>query len=749
MAQGEQTQETKVSLEKTLLKAKILEKAHKVRDRFRNFPSQIVENTLSVIELAGESKRQLGEVAYPLEDLLRRSHDIIRERWRVKAIQHGSVTSLSFSPTGEVIASGHRDGSILLWDLRGNLIGEPFVGHSNLVKSSVISIDFNQQGTLLVSSSEGGTVKLWDLFGNLIKEDNGHHSVRSVSFNSSQDVIAFGLYDGSVRFWQISEKKRAEPIEGSRLCGSPVVFSPRGDLIACSWQKAVNVFTLSGKFLFSLKGHTSGITSIAFSPNGDLIATGSSDRTIRVWNLLGESVSRPFLGHTSSVCAVAFGPDGSYIVSGGDKTIRLWNLIGLPIGVPLVSHSGYIKSVAVHPEKNCLVSTSKDETIRLWDLSTSLVSRRIDGYSGGAVTVTDSSDGYYIAASKEGNSLGLLNLSGNAVGASFGEYPTQVSAINFSAVRNQIVSGDQNGVIRIWNMAGEPIGKPLTEHSDSITSVAFSLKGDNILSASRDGTIRLWDLSEDSPNLDPKIAKRRLMGALSSVVTQYNGRKVSSVAFHPEFSSIAIDNLDGTFQLYDLTGDHLGKPLSGHAAPVSSIAFSLQGDYIASGSKDGSIRLWTATGETIGEPFLGHSGPINSLAFSPEGQHVISGGSDNTIRLWDLSGNSVGEPLRGHVWSVESVVFSPDGEWAVSVGGRDGSLRIWKIGNWKVWLRHCCDMLIQHSQLTLPQSETAHRACDVCKEMWTQQQSADFAVLQSLAMAHQRKSDAAMARFKH
>ncbi|CAG7854448.1 COMPASS-like H3K4 histone methylase component WDR5B {ECO:0000303/PubMed:19567704} Short=AtWDR5B {ECO:0000303/PubMed:19567704} [Serendipita indica DSM 11827] len=216
----------------------------------------------------------------------------------------------------------------------------------------------------------------------------------------------------------------------------------------------------------ALRGHTEVVETVAFSPDGSRIVSGSWDQTIRLWDAeTSQSLGEPLRGHTGPVTAVAFSPDGSRVVSGSDdQTIRLWDAeTGQSSGEPLRGHTGAVTALAFSPDGLRIVSGSWDDTIRLWDAET-----------------------------------------GQSLGEPLRGHPGEVSAVAFSPDGSRIVSGAWDNTIRLWNAeTGQSSGEPLRGHSGVVNAVAFSQDSFLIMTGSADSTVRLSDtafVQPSSPN---------------------------------------------------------------------------------------------------------------------------------------------------------------------------------------------------------------------------------------------------------
>ncbi|KAL5641780.1 hypothetical protein ACGC1H_002026 [Rhizoctonia solani] len=288
-------------------------------------------------------------------------------------------------------------------------------------------------------------------------------------------------------------------------------------------------------------------------------------------------------GHTKGVGSVAYSPDGNSVASGSWKTIRTWDAHSLsPIGEPLTGHHGVITSVSYSPLGSMIASASLDQTIRVWEVNPR---RRLGAMKGGSTvySVAFSPDAKLIASGCGSMNIPPLSLSysvqlwnvrrGITASYPLNGHTAKVRSVQFSPDGNRVVSGSSDKTIRVWDIErGTTIVGPLEGHTDLVLSVAFSPNGSQIVSCSKDGTVRLWD-ARDGRFIDVPY-------------TGHTGQ-VSSVAFSPCGTYVASGGDDKTVRLWDVrTGRQVDQPFEEHTDSVQSVAFSPCGQYIASGSRD-------------------------------------------------------------------------------------------------------------------------------------------------------------------
>jgi len=601
-----------------------------------------------------------------------------------------TVTSVAFSPDGKALASSSDDGTIRLWDLATHRqIGRPLTGGSG----SVLSVAFSPNGQTLASGSDDGTVRVWSLAtGRQIGTSFNGHPGNVGSFEPASTVMAFSpggkslaISSGqgsaheqgsrargdTVRLWDLATHRQIGILlTGHTLPVESVAFSPDGKILAsCSADGTVRLWDLATHRQIgrSLTGHTGPVLSVAFSPDGKTLASGGADHTVRLWDLATHrQIGTPLYGHTGAVTSVAFRPAGQTLASGSDDgTVRLWNLAtGRQIGTPLYGHAGAVTSVAFSPGGKTLASGSDNGTVRLWNLA---IGRQIGGPLTAAIeSVAFSPGGQTVASGSADGTIRLWNLASHRqIGRPLTGGIGTVLSVAFSPGGMTLASGSADDTIRLWNLAtGRQIGTPLYGHTGAVTSVAFSPNGKTLASGSDDGTVRLWNLASH------RQIGRPLTGGIGTVL---------SVAFSPNGKTLASGREDGTVGLWNVaTHRQIGTPLYGHTGAVTSVAFSPNGKTLASGSADGTVRLWDpATHREIGTP-LAVGSPADSVAFGPGGMTLATGGADGTVRLSDATtGRQIGT-LYGHSGPVTSVAFSPGGMTLAS-GSADGTIRAWNV----------------------------------------------------------------------
>jgi WD40 repeat protein len=299
---------------------------------------------------------------------------------------------------------------------------------------------------------------------------------------------------------------------------------------------------LTGQLENTLTGHSNWVLSVGFSPDGQTLASGSRDNTIKLWDVNTGKELQTLTGHSNLVLSVGFSPDGQTLASGGvDQTIKLWDVQTGKELRTLTGHSHYVNSVGFSPDGQTLASGSYDKTIKLWDVQTGKVRHTLTGHSNWVFSVGFSPD----------------SLRGAAIGQT-------------------LASGGVDQTIKLWDVQTGKELRTLTGHSHSVNSVGFSPDGQTLASGSRDNTIKLWDVNT---------------GKELQTLTGHSNL-VLSVGFSPDGYTLASGSGDNTIKLWDVRTGNLRHTLTGHSYFVRSVGFSPDGQTLASGSNDNTIKLW-------------------------------------------------------------------------------------------------------------------------------------------------------------
>ncbi|WP_250122533.1 serine/threonine-protein kinase [Chroococcidiopsis sp. CCMEE 29] len=292
------------------------------------------------------------------------------------------------------------------------------------------------------------------------------------------------------------------------------------------WQSIRNIPTLTG--------HSGEVNTIAFSPDGQNIASGSDDRTIKIWQLNSRKELRTLKGHADWVYAVAISPDGKTLVSGSkDNTIKVWNLNTRQELRILPDHKSYVNAVAISPDGQKIASGSYDKTIKIWNLNTGQISTLV-GHS------------------------------------------REVLSVAISPNAQQLVSASADRTIKVWNLNTGKELSTLTGHSGDVNSIAISSNSQLLVSVSDDKTIKIWNLNT---------------GREIRTFTGHSG-DINAVAISPDGQAIATGSDDKTIKVWNpITGEEINT-LRGHLGPVYAVIFSPNGHTLVSGSADKTIKIW-------------------------------------------------------------------------------------------------------------------------------------------------------------
>lgn len=440
-----------------------------------------------------------------------------------------------------------------------------------------------------------------------------------------------------------------------------VAFSPDGKLLATGdTNGAVHLWEVaSGRELLTCKGHTNLVNSVTFSPSGEIVASGSYDQTVRLWDVSTGECLQVLNRHTNSVFSITFSPSGEILASGNfDQTVSLWDIRTGECLKTLYGHTRLVCSVIFSPSGQTLASASGDQTLRIWDVSTGECLKILHEHTGLVSSVAFSLSGGMLASGSYDQTLRIWDVSTGECLKILQGHTESLWSVAFSPSGKTLASGSYDETVRLWDVSTGECLKILQGHTDLVYSVAFSPSGKILASGSYDKTVRLWDVSTGE--------------CLNTL--QGHSNPVRSVAFSPSGRILASGSYDKRVRLWDIKNGECLKTLQAHIDQVRSVAFSPSGEILASGSYDQTIRLWDIkSGECL--KTLQQNEWVSSIAFSSSGE-LLASSSKQTVRIWDTRTGKCLNNLQGHTLSVYSVAFSSTGEMLASAS-RDQTVRLW------------------------------------------------------------------------
>lgn len=591
-------------------------------------------NVQQITQLARFGKGEIAEIAYsPDGSLLAAASHLgvyiynaeTLEQVRFIETNH-LLSSVAFSADGQLVAAGGQvDPTIHLWRVSDGLLVNELLGHQRTVNSVLFSPD----GQTLASAANDGTVRLWNVSdGTSLRTLEGHNGgVTSLAFDPTGQILVSGSYDFTAKVWQTDDGQLLGTLEGHSDWVRGVAVDPNSLLIATSSQDGtVNIWE-EETLLYTLSDFSGQVESIAFSPDGQILATASYyDEEISLWQTKDGSLLETL--EQAGVSDLIFSPDGNTLATTfWGHSVELWRkpadqAQGFASFNKRTDHSNGMTSVALSPDGQFVASGSYDQRVRVWDLEESRLLGKFAGHLDLITSVAFSGftrEGERVPYLTSGaiNKTVIVWNNGEIIDALEG-HEDEVTSVAFQKDGLTVASGSNDNTVRLWR-SDRPL-HTFNEHTDEVTSVIFNKSGQHVISGSKDKTVRVWKVEEGT--------LVRTFSDLEAGVTSV------AEANNDEWIAAGLEN--GMIVVWR-DNTRLGT-LEGHQDSVNAISFTADGKLLASGSDDddGTIMLWNIEDGTLQHTLDGHNSGITALMFSLDGTQLVSSSYDGTVRLWGI-----------------------------------------------------------------------------------------------------------------
>ncbi|MCB0276448.1 MAG: hypothetical protein KDI06_16650, partial [Calditrichaeota bacterium] len=579
--------------------------------------------------------------------------------------QH-AVESLAFNPRRGQLASGDGSGNVILWTVNHQDSLWPnlrWAAHER----GVSALAFHPRKNMLATGGEDDDIRLWSLGGLRDYQAFAPDEEEGITFGlrrttryifnsrSVQELRKIGVSDslinalnnpafrdrafyGEQNYWDALEKQAGnlDLVDNYRYV--LLKYTSRNEV-----QRMTDFHPRSGRnsvidFLEILTGHEDDIYALAFSADGQLLASASGDETIRLWNVNAASEIISLEGHQDNVHDLAFLHDQHNRIlasASWDCTVRLWDALEGATLDTLIANEVPVRQLAFSPNGRYLLSAGEEGVLNRWTIN-----HRGDAVDknfriiGGSILLSlafDPKGDHFALGSKDNfvRQASVEDMRTATLPRQLGDVLSVAYNVRRFGPENThylLAAASSDSTLRIWDYRKKVLLVEKKVHKDKVRSVAFSPRGNLLATGGSDRMVYIWRLVQQNGKFD--------------LIREYSyddhNSGVWSVAFSPDGNTVASGSWDNTIHLWNFRTDR-SRRLIGHRGPVLTVAFSPDGRRLASGSWDQTVRLWdTRSGGEL-DVITSHRGPVSSVAFSPDGKSLASGSRDRTIRLRHLN----------------------------------------------------------------------------------------------------------------
>ncbi|MDY6896756.1 MAG: CHAT domain-containing protein [Cyanobacteriota bacterium] len=479
-----------------------------------------------------------------------------------------NITFVSFHPVDEKLITASTDNTVRLWDISTGECLQIF----NIPINWLLAVALSHDGKTLATGSDENSVKFWDIeTGKCIKILPDYNSfVWTIAFSKDDKTIVTGSEDNTIKFWDVETGECLQTLREHHQRVWLVHFNRDNQtLLSISEDNIIKLWDVSSRrCLKTLEGYSNWILSLAFSPDGQTLASSSQDHKVRIWDIKTGECNLILEGHDNLISAIAFAPQytsnntfnhilnntSNFILASGsdDNTIKIWNHQGECLKT-LRGHEAWVYSVKFSPQRKLLASGSRDNTIKLWNWQTGECLDTLVGHENRVKSIDFNSDGSILASASDDTTIKIWNVNNRSCLKTLRGHEDRIDSVVFSPIKNIIASASCDKNIKLWDVNTGECLHSFPGHTQRIRVVEFSPDGSVLASCSDDRTIKLWDVNT---------------GEEIKTITGHD-KAIWTITMNPEDNILVSGSEDETIKLWDLlTGECIktlrcSRPLEG------------------------------------------------------------------------------------------------------------------------------------------------------------------------------------------
>ncbi len=571
------------------------------------------------------------------------------------------VNTVAFSPDGRFVFTAGTSGTVRMWNSNGGTFIRQFTGPEDSIQAIALSGD----GALLLAGSADGEAYVWNVeTSERTMTLKGHTDwIRSVAFSPDGRFAATAGDDNLIRLWELETEREVRQFRGHENWVLAVAFSPDGTQIASGGaDNTVRVWNAeTGAQLHLFDVYEDWVRSLAFSPDGRFILTGDDTNRLRRIDL--ESTTVDGFGdtqHEGWVLSVAISQSGALAATGSvDRTVRVWRAPAGDEVAAFAANTASVSAVAYAPDGHTVASAMNDGTIKVWDVATGrLRSTAIVDAGTQIASLAYLPQGRLLLAAGD-NRIALWDLESGALVRSFGESENKFLSLAVAADGATFVSGAADGLVQLWDLASGEQRYAFAGHTDWVRDVVLTRDGRYALSASDDRIVLQWNIETGAQEPVKRFEQHEDW--------------VRSIAISPDGRLMASGGDDQKVVIWDIASGDPVRTIESATGNLIGLHFAPDGTTLTGGNGT-TVETWnTGTGERV----LVHAssaGNLSSLALSPDGRSLVTAGAEG-LTFWRTD---LPAPLA-HMVAVggsDYLQHFADGTWTGTAGAIENAV-IW------------------------------------------------------------------------